>query len=65
MTKQYSKPQVIQLGDAVKTTLGIRGPRREFIGRRRQGRSVIDFFAQALLAHSDDSQSRPSLLPQS
>ena len=32
---------------------------------RRQGRSVIDFFAQALLAHSDDSQSRPSLLPQS
>lgn len=31
---------------------------------RRQGRSVIDFFAQALLADSHNSQSRPSLLPQ-
>ncbi len=30
---------------------------------RRQGRSVIDFFAQALLAGSLDYQSRPSLLP--
>lgn len=32
---------------------------------RRQQRSVIDFFAQALLAEGDASQSRPSLLPQS
>lgn len=31
---------------------------------RRQGRSVIDFFAQSLLADSINSQSRPSLLPQ-
>lgn len=31
---------------------------------RRQGRSVIDFFAQALIADSHNSQSRPSLLPQ-
>ncbi|MBD6621302.1 IS66 family transposase [Komarekiella sp. 'clone 1'] len=31
---------------------------------RRQGRSVIDFFAQALIADSDNSQSCPSLLPQ-
>ncbi len=31
---------------------------------RRQGRSVIDFFAQSLLAGSVNSQSRPSLLPQ-
>ncbi|MEH2119113.1 IS66 family transposase [Nostoc sp.] len=31
---------------------------------RRQGRSVIGFFAQALLADSINSQSRPSLLPQ-
>ena len=31
---------------------------------RRQGRSVIDFFAQALLAGSLDYQSRPSLLPE-
>jgi transposase len=31
---------------------------------RRQGRSVIDFFAQALIADSDNSLSRPSLLPQ-
>jgi transposase len=31
---------------------------------RRQGRSVIDFFVQALLADSINSQSRPSLLPQ-
>jgi transposase len=31
---------------------------------RRQGRSVIDFFAQALKAHSGDSQSHPSLVPQ-
>ncbi|MEH2283691.1 MAG: IS66 family transposase [Nostoc sp.] len=31
---------------------------------RRQGRSVIDFFAQALLAGFINSQSRPSLLPQ-
>ncbi|MBE8992375.1 IS66 family transposase, partial [Nostoc sp. LEGE 12450] len=30
---------------------------------RRQGRSVIDFFAQALLVGSLDYQSRPSLLP--
>lgn len=30
---------------------------------RRQGRSVIDFFAQALLANSNNSLSRPSLLP--
>jgi transposase len=30
---------------------------------RRQGRSVIDFFAQALLADSNDYPSRPSLLP--
>jgi hypothetical protein len=29
----------------------------------RQGRSVINFFVQALLADSVDSQSRPSLLP--
>ena len=32
---------------------------------RRQGRSVIDFFAQALKAQSDTSQERPSLVPQS
>lgn len=32
---------------------------------RRQGRSVIDFFAQALKAQSDASQSEPSLVPQS
>ena len=32
---------------------------------RRQGRSVIDFFAQALKAQSDTSQSGPSLVPQS
>jgi transposase len=32
---------------------------------RCQQRSVIDFFAQALLAHSGDSNFRPSLLPQS
>jgi transposase len=32
---------------------------------RRLQRSVIDFFAQALLAEVDASQSRPSLLPQS
>jgi len=31
---------------------------------RRQGKSVIDFFAQALIADSNNSQSRPSLLPQ-
>ena len=31
---------------------------------RRQGRSVIDFFAQALVADSNNYQSRPSLLPQ-
>ncbi|MEA5564368.1 IS66 family transposase [Anabaena sp. UHCC 0399] len=31
---------------------------------RRQGRSVIDFFAQALLAYSNNYLSRPSLLPQ-
>ncbi|MEH2181606.1 IS66 family transposase [Nostoc sp.] len=31
---------------------------------RRQDRSVIVFFAQALLADSINSQSRPSLLPQ-
>jgi transposase len=31
---------------------------------RRQGRSVIDFFAQALIADSNNSLSRPSLLPQ-
>lgn len=31
---------------------------------RRQGRSVIDFFAQALMADSNNSLSRPSLLPQ-
>ncbi|MEH2090321.1 IS66 family transposase [Nostoc sp.] len=31
---------------------------------RRQGRSVIDFFAQALIADSSNSLSRPSLLPQ-
>ncbi|MHC0067376.1 IS66 family transposase [Nostoc sp. UIC 10890] len=30
---------------------------------RRQGRSVIDFFAQALLANSNKYLSRPSLLP--
>lgn len=30
---------------------------------RRQGRSVIDFFAQALLADSNNYFSRPSLLP--
>ncbi len=30
---------------------------------RRQGRSVIDFFVQALLADSINYQSRPSLLP--
>jgi len=30
---------------------------------RRQGRSVINFFAQALLAHSISYQSCPSLLP--
>lgn len=32
---------------------------------RRQGRSVINFFEQALKDHSEDSQSRPSLVPQS
>ncbi|WP_449289999.1 IS66 family transposase [Nostoc paludosum] len=31
---------------------------------RRQGRSVIDFFAQAIIADSNNYQSRPSLLPQ-
>lgn len=31
---------------------------------RRQGRSVIHFFAQALIADSNNSLSRPSLLPQ-
>ncbi|MBE9008417.1 IS66 family transposase [Fortiea sp. LEGE XX443] len=31
---------------------------------RRQGRSIIDFFAQALIADSHNSQSCPSLLPQ-
>ena len=31
---------------------------------RRQGRSVIDFFAQALIADSNNYQSVPSLLPQ-
>ncbi|AFY48013.1 Transposase IS66 family [Nostoc sp. PCC 7524] len=31
---------------------------------RRQGRSVIDFFAQGLIADSNNTQSRPSLLPQ-
>ena len=31
---------------------------------RRQSRSVIDFFAQALIADSSNSLSRPSLLPQ-
>lgn len=31
---------------------------------RRQSRSVIDFFEQALIADSYNSQSRPSLLPQ-
>ena len=31
---------------------------------RRQGSRGIDFFAQALLADSINSQSRPSLLPQ-
>lgn len=31
---------------------------------RRQGRSVIDFFAQALMADSINYPSRPSLLPQ-
>ena len=31
---------------------------------RRQVRSVIDFFAQALIADSSNSPSRPSLLPQ-
>lgn len=30
---------------------------------RRQGRSVIDFFEQALIADSNNSLSRPSLLP--
>ncbi len=30
---------------------------------RRQGRAVIDFFAQALLANSNSYLSRPSLLP--
>ena len=31
---------------------------------RRQGRSIIDFFAQSLMANSNNYQSRPSLLPQ-
>jgi transposase len=31
---------------------------------RRQGRSVIDFFAQVLIADSNNCLSRPSLLPQ-
>jgi transposase len=31
---------------------------------RRQGKSIIDFFAQALIADSSNSLSRPSLLPQ-
>ncbi len=31
---------------------------------RRQSRSVLDFFVQALLADSINSQSRPSLVPQ-
>lgn len=31
---------------------------------RRQGRSVIDFFVQALIADSNNYLSRPSLLPQ-
>lgn len=35
-TKQYSKPQVMQLGDAVKVTLRVLPfGRREFFGRRR------------------------------
>ena len=32
---------------------------------RRQGRCVIDFFAQSIRAHSGHSQSRPSLVPES
>ena len=32
---------------------------------RRQGRSVIDFFEQALRFRSGSSQSGPSLVPQS
>jgi hypothetical protein len=34
--KQYSKPQLIEVGDAIKTTLRVRpfSP-REFVGRRR------------------------------
>jgi len=31
---------------------------------RRQGRSVIEFFKQAMIAASDSSKSQPSLLPQ-
>jgi transposase len=31
---------------------------------RRQGKSVIDFFAQVLIADSNNCLSRPSLLPQ-
>jgi hypothetical protein len=31
---------------------------------RRQSRSIIDFFAQALLANSNNYLSRPSLLPE-
>ncbi|EKE96471.1 hypothetical protein FDUTEX481_07177 [Tolypothrix sp. PCC 7601] len=31
---------------------------------RRQSLSVIDFFVQALIADSINSQSRPSLVPQ-
>lgn len=35
-TKQYSQPQVMQLGDAVKVTLRVLPfGRREFFGRRR------------------------------
>ena len=36
MTKQYTKPQLFELGDAVKVTLRfLPFGRREFFGRRR------------------------------
>lgn len=35
ITKQYSKPEVIKLGDAVKITLGLVGDSRDWFRGRR------------------------------
>ncbi|NDJ25197.1 hypothetical protein GS682_26850 [Nostoc sp. B(2019)] len=34
--KQYSQPEIIEIGDAVQATLGWRGWRREYRRRRRR-----------------------------